>query len=156
MDDREKEAVCRYKEFTRLYLPPVSMVGDFIVPNFDPTAYVASDPLESLRLYLDEVRPYCLALKVAASLRQRHFDEFVFPRNDEESGHKFWRESMNFIAEDAATKLQYWNNVFDHEFSQLEVLEDCMSNAPSHNYTNFYVDVYSSLDQSESRKKKKK
>lgn len=115
----ERDAIEAYKAFQEDNLPDVDTLNELCVEDFDPLNYKEMDLVSALQKYLDELKPYALVLSKAALLRQIHFTRFIDGKKPEDKNHKFWREGMNKIAEDARIKLKYWENKKDFEFDRL-------------------------------------
>jgi len=115
----EREAIKTYKEYQKKHLANMARLSDYYAPDFDPEAYPNIDKIDALQNYLSELRKYYKHLSKAAGLRQKHYEEFVMLRKNEDYDHKAWREGLNAISKNCEEKIKFWENHADKEFDKL-------------------------------------
>lgn len=108
-----------YKDYTEKHLPEVETLAGLWAPDFDETAYPNLDFVSALQAYLNDLEPYCKVLSKAAELRQDHYRLFIENKINEDSGHRNWREGMNFMADDCQEKLKYWKEIHSKALNEL-------------------------------------
>lgn len=119
LSQAERDAIKAYKTYQGKHLANMARLLDYYAPDFDPAAYTENDKIDALQKYLVELRNYCKHLSKSAELRQKHYEEFILPRGDEDKEHKAWRKGFNAIAEDCKEKLEFWENVNNKVFDEL-------------------------------------
>jgi hypothetical protein len=115
----EKSAIKRYKDLFNMYFPWVEKIADLVVMNFDPSAYKKDTNFEGLKKYLSDLQMYISRLGQCYELRQYHFNRWIDGQKEEEKGHKYWREGLAKIVEDAKEKFAYWSEIYEQMFRKI-------------------------------------
>ncbi len=120
MEQSERDAIQDYED-AKNYLPNTETVGGLAPADFDQTAYPEynNDQLAALEFYLKELIPYVKKLRIAADLRQSHYERFIkFKEHKEHEGHMRWRVEMNILSDDSNNMEEYWVEQRNKLFSQ--------------------------------------
>lgn len=130
LTDEERNAIRAYKRAQNKVLPE-DITSDLIwAPDFSPSDYPDLDYVSALRRYLNGLHVYAAGLTKAASLRQKHYENFIWGQGEEEEpGHRHWRMLMNAASEDARQKYDYWKKVHDDELNEVISMHEAMQSA---------------------------